>query len=49
MQNGYKHQANTLKTWIQQGNMKLHAKLSKFHREHAQNEATVQHIHTKQV
>ena len=37
-----------LKTWIQQGNMKLHAKLSKFHIEHAQNGATVQHIHSKQ-
>ena len=28
--------------------MKLHAKLSKFHIEHAQNGATVQHIHSKQ-
>ena len=27
MQNAYKHQANTLKTWMQQGNMKLHAKI----------------------
>ena len=34
---------------MQQGNMKLHAKLSKFHIEHAQNGATVQHIHSKQV
>ena len=33
---------------MQQGNMKLHAKLSKFHIEHAQNGATVQHIHSKQ-
>ena len=33
---------------MQQGNMKLHAKLSKFHIEHAQNGATVQHIHCKQ-
>ena len=48
MQNAFKHQANTLKAWIQQGNMKLHAKLSKFHIEHAQNGATVQHIHSKQ-
>ena len=48
MQNAFKHQANTLKTWMQQGNMKLHAKLSKFHIEHAQNGATVQHIHSKQ-
>ena len=29
--------------------MKLHAKSSKFHIEHAQNGATVQHIHSKQV
>ena len=48
MQNAFKHQANTFKTWIQQGNMKLHAKLSKFHIEHTQNGATVQHIHSKQ-
>ena len=48
MQNAFKHQANTFKTWIQQGNMKLYAKLSKFHIEHAQNGATVQHIHSKQ-
>ena len=48
MQNAFKHQANTLKTRKQQGNMKLHAKLSKFHIEHAQNGATVQHIHSKQ-
>ena len=48
MQNAFKHQANTLKTWMQQGNMKLHAKLSKFDIEHAQNGATVQHIHSKQ-
>ena len=33
---------------MQQGNMKLHAKLSKFHIEHAQNGAMVQHIHSKQ-
>ena len=33
---------------MQQGNMKLHAILSKFHIEHAQNGATVQHIHSKQ-
>ena len=30
-------------------NMKLHAKLSKFHIEHTQNGATVQHIHSIQV
>ena len=47
MQNAFKHQANTLKTWMQQGNMKLHAILSKFHIEHTQNGATVQHIHFK--
>ena len=45
MQNAFKHQANTLKTWMQQGNMKLHAKLSKCHIEHTQNGATVQHTH----
>ena len=49
MQNAFKHQANTFKTRMQQGNMKLHAKLSKFHIEHAQNEATVQHIHSIQI
>ena len=49
MQNAFKHQANTLKTWMQQGNMKLHAKLSKIHIEHTQNGTTVQHIHMKQV
>ena len=48
MLNASKHQANTLKTRMQQGNMILHAKLSKFHIEHAQNGATVQHIHSKQ-
>ena len=48
MQNAFKHQANTLKTRKQQGNMKLHAKLSKFHIEHTPNGATVQHIHSKQ-
>ena len=48
IQNAFKHQANTLKTRMQQVNMKLHAKLSKFHIEHAQNGATVQHIHSKQ-
>ena len=34
---------------MQHGNMKLHAKSSKFHIEHTQNGATVQHIHTMQV
>ena len=48
MQNAFKHQANILKTRIQHDNMKLHAKLSKFHIEHTQNGATVQHIHFKQ-
>ena len=33
---------------MQQDNMKLHAKSSKFHIEHAQNGAMVQHIHSKQ-
>ena len=45
MQNAYKHQANTVKTRMQHDNMKLHAILSKFHIEHTQNGATVQHIH----
>ena len=38
-----------LKTWMQHDNMKLHAILSKFHIEHTQNGATVQHTHTIQV
>ena len=49
MQNAYKHQANTPKTWMQHDKMKLREKSSKFHIEHTQNGATVQHIHTKQV
>ena len=32
---------------MQHDNMKLHAILSKFHIEHTQNGATVQHTHTK--
>ena len=48
MQNACKHQANTLKIWMQHDKMKLHALLSKFHIEHAQNGATVQHTHSKQ-
>ena len=48
MQNTFKHQANTLKKWMQQDNMKLQAKSSKVHMEHTQNGATVQHIHSKQ-
>ena len=48
MQNAFKHQANTLKIRIQHNMMKLHAILSKFHIEHAQNETTVQYIHSKQ-
>ena len=34
---------------MQHGIMKLHAKPSKFHIDHAQNGATVQHIHSIQV
>ena len=34
---------------MQHDNMKLHAKSSKFHIEHTQNEATVRHIHSIQV
>ena len=45
MQNAYKHQANTLKTWMQHDNMQLHAKLGKLHIEHTQNGATVQNTH----
>ena len=49
MQNALKHQNKHLKTWIQHDNMKLHAKSSKFHIEHTQDGATVQHMHTIQV
>ena len=35
-------------TRMQHDMTKLHAILSKFHIEHAQNGATVQHIHSKQ-
>ena len=48
MQHTSKHQANTLQTGIQHDIMQLHAKSHKFNIEHAQNGATVQHIHTKQ-
>ena len=34
---------------MQHDNMKLHAKSSKFHIEHTQNGATVQHMHAIQV
>ena len=34
---------------MQHDNMKLHAILSKFHIEHTQNGATVQHTHSIQV
>ena len=34
---------------MQHDNMELHAILSKFHIEHTQNGATVQHTHMKQV
>ena len=33
---------------MQHDNMELHTKLSKFHIEHAQNGATVQHIRSEQ-
>ena len=49
MQTTFKHQANTLKTWMQHDNMKLHAKSCKFHIELTQDGATVQHIQMKQV
>ena len=48
MQNAFKHQANTLKTWMQHDYMKLYAIIGKFHIENAQNGATVQYIHSKQ-
>ena len=48
MQNAFKHQEKTLQTRIKHDMIKLHAILSKFHIEHAQNGATVQHIHSKQ-
>ena len=48
MQNAFKHQVIKLKARIQHDMMKLHAIISKFHIEHAQNGATVQHIHSKQ-
>ena len=49
MQNAFKRQANTFKTRMQKDKMKLHAILSKFHIDHTQNGATVQHIHSIQV
>ena len=44
-----KHNQKHSKTWMQQDNMKLHVILTKFHIEHAQDGATVQHIHSKQI
>ena len=49
MQKQEKHNHKHSKTWMQHGMMKLHAKPSKFHTEHAPNGATVQHIHSIQV
>ena len=49
VQNAFEQHHKHSKTWMQQDNMKLYAKPSKFHIEHAQNEATVQHIHSIQV
>ena len=49
MQMQARHNHKHSKTWMQHGMMKLHAKPSKFHVEHAQNGATVQHIHSIQV
>ena len=48
VQDAPKHQANILQTCKQDDIMILHAKSHKFHVGHAQNGATVQHIHTKQ-
>ena len=49
MQKQAKQHHKHSKTSMQQGNMKLHAKPSKFHIEHAPNGVTVQHIHPIQV
>ena len=49
MQKQAKQHHKHSKTRMQHGNKKLHAKLSKFHTDHAQNGATVQHIHSIQV
>ena len=46
MHNAFKLQENAPKTWMQHDSMTLHAILSKFHIEHTQNGATVQHTHT---
>ena len=48
MQYAYKHQENH-QNMDADDNMKIHAILSKFHIEHTQNGATVQHTHTIQV
>ena len=49
MQEQAKQHHKHSKTWMQQVNMKLRAKLSKFHIEHTSNGVTVQHIHSIQV
>ena len=49
MQNAPQTSSKHLKTRMQHYNMKLHAILSKFHIEHTQNGATVQHTHHIQV
>ena len=48
MQKQAKHNHKHSNTWMQHDMMKLHAKPSKFHIEHDQIGATVQHIHMKQ-
>ena len=48
VQDAPKHQANILQTCKQDDIMILHEKSNKFHIGHAQNGATVQHIHLKQ-
>ena len=48
MQDANKHQANSLQIGKQQYIMLLQEKSHKFHIGHAQNGATVQHIHMKQ-
>ena len=49
MQMQAKQHQEHFKTRMQQGNMKLHVKLSKFHIEHTQIGVTVQHIHMTQI
>ena len=49
MQHACKHQPQTLKSRMQHENMNLHTNLSKFHRGHDQNGATVQQLQSTQA